>query len=97
MKHRPILPGNAHLWVPRNDHGTRLDNWPRCKECHYAPVEAYGIYDRSDRAIEIWARCHGKHEVLRITWERWGGKDPGWSVLGPHVASLLFFDEEPSR
>ena len=55
-------------------------------------MEAYGIYDRGSKRLEIYARCHGAYDVLRITWEAWSDSEPGWDVLGPHVAALVFFE-----
>lgn len=92
MRRRPIIPHMVgKLWTPRNVSGTRTDNWPRCYVCKSA-VERYQIYDRGSKRLEILAGCHGQEDVLRITWEQWGDKEPDWGVLGPHVASLVFFD-----
>jgi hypothetical protein len=81
-------------------------SWPKCLICR-RNVDAYGVENETDRAIEVWARCDGvqvdpstgltvghaprKHEMLKSSVTI--RKGPGWSSnrLTDILRRLTFF------
>ena len=88
---------NPQLWLPPGIRARRmageLEMWPLCMKCD-KPVEAYGVADEGSKRIEIWARCHGNHEALRIAWDHLDGVEPSWVELSREISNLPFFKSE---
>lgn len=68
--------------------GTTKRNWPLCMTCG-RDVEAAEIKNVNSKSCEIWARCHGSEDFIKVTWDipvRDLAKDPledtnvGWAV-----------------
>ena len=92
---------NPVLWTPA--YGVRgrkmpgeLETWPLCIKCD-RPVEAYGVAEEGSKRIDVWARCHGSHEALRITWDHLFGHVPSWEELQREISNLPFFKKEVSE
>lgn len=56
---------NRDLVMPDGQRTTR--NWPLCLTCG-REVDAAEIKNVSSKGCEILARCHGKEDYYRVTW-----------------------------
>lgn len=67
---------------------TSKRNWPLCMTCG-RDVEAAEIKNVNSRSCELWARCHGAEDYIKVTWDvpvRDASADPlddknvGWAI-----------------
>jgi hypothetical protein len=56
-RHGLIVPGQA-----------TKRNWPLCMTCG-RDVEATELKNINSKSCEIWARCHGAEDYIRIEWD----------------------------
>lgn len=57
------------LWRPDTHRASPqgvLNLWPKCARCGDT-VSAYGVGDMGSLWIEVWARCHGKYDAVKVT------------------------------
>ncbi len=57
---------NRTLVLPSGQRTQRT--WPLCLTCG-REVEAAEIKNVNSKSCEIWARCHGKEDYYRVTWQ----------------------------
>lgn len=77
-------------------------NWPKCALC-IRQVDAYGLDNETSGSIEVWARCNGVTQGMRVHPELKDSvlilKGPGWSMnrFCDSIRRMAFFHPEGDR
>jgi hypothetical protein len=94
---RKLYAHSKELWTPKGllpvDQPGVTPLWPKCFVCG-GPVDAYEVAHEGSKSLDIVAKCHGKEDAVRISWE-----DDGMTMSDfmSQMAKTVFFHGKEER